>query len=82
MQGLPVTPINSKGASADAFAQHPGYRRMFAHGQLTLGIFLPLRFHDGDMVVLRGQAQLVKEIDRLASQPCGYAMCLVRPGFR
>lgn len=73
MQGLPVTPINSKGASADAFAQHPGYRRMFAHGQLTLGIFLPLRFHDGDMVVLRGQAQLVKEIDRL-----GFAAVWVR----
>ena len=73
MQGLPLTPINSKGASADAFAQHPGYRRMFAHGQLTLGIFLPLRFHDGDMAVLRGQAQLVNEIDRL-----GFAAVWVR----
>ncbi|QXH53484.1 LLM class oxidoreductase [Pseudomonas fakonensis] len=56
---------HSKGASADAFAQHPGYRRMFAEGHLTLGIFLPLRFYRGDMAVLRGQAQLVSDIDRL-----------------
>jgi len=56
---------HSKGASADAFAQHPGYRRLFAHDHLTLGIFLPLRFYDGDMAVLAGQAQLVSEIDRL-----------------
>lgn len=56
--------ITTTGASADAFAHHPGYRRMFAPGQLTLGIFLPLRFYDGDMSVLAGQAQLVGELDR------------------
>lgn len=65
--------ISNKGASADAFALHPGYRRMFAPGQLTLGIFLPLRFYAGDMGVLRGQAQLVGEIDRL-----GFAATWVR----
>ncbi|WP_018185032.1 TIGR03571 family LLM class oxidoreductase [Kaistia granuli] len=52
------------GASADAFASHPGYRRMFAPDQLTLGIFLPLRFFQGDMCVLAGQADLVADIDR------------------
>ncbi len=52
------------GASSDAFSGHPGYRRMFAPEQLTLGIFLPLRFYRGDMSVLEGQADLVTEIDR------------------
>ncbi|QVM95330.1 LLM class oxidoreductase [Pseudomonas sp. SORT22] len=53
------------GASAHAFAHHPGYRRMFAADRLTLGIFLPLRFYRGDMAVLTGQAALVSDIDRL-----------------
>lgn len=53
-----------RGASAPAFANHPGYSRMFAADQLTLGIFLPLRFYEGDMSVLIGQADLVSEIDR------------------
>jgi len=56
-----ATPV---GASYPAFAAHPGYRRMFAPGQLTIGIFLPLRFYQGDMQVLAGQADLVAEIDR------------------
>lgn len=54
----------TRGASAPAFAGHPGYNRMFAADQLTLGIFLPLRFYEGDMSVLVGQADLVSEIDR------------------
>lgn len=70
------------GASAPAFAGHPGYQRMFAPGQLTLGIFLPLRFYQGDMAVLAGQADLVASIDR-----AGFAAVWVRdvplydPGF-
>ncbi|WP_373558422.1 LLM class oxidoreductase [Burkholderia sp. HI2500] len=52
------------GAVNPAFSAHPGYRRMFAANQLTLGIFLPLRAYDGDMRVLTGQADLVTEIDR------------------
>ncbi|WP_396331672.1 LLM class oxidoreductase [Burkholderia anthina] len=51
-------------ASTPAFSAHPGYRRMFAADQLTLGIFLPLRAYNGDMRVLTGQADLVAEIDR------------------
>ncbi|KGP02907.1 luciferase [Alcaligenes faecalis] len=53
-----------QGASFPAFATHPGYSRMFAPGRLTVGIFLPLRFYQGDMSVLAGQAALVEEIDR------------------
>lgn len=52
------------GKSSQAFANHPGYRRMFAPNELTLGIFLPLRFYDGDMGVLAGQSDLVRDIDR------------------
>lgn len=66
------TPATS-GASAPAFVAHPGYQRMFAAGELTLGMFLPLRFYQGDLSVLAGQADLVGEIDRL-----GFAAVWVR----
>lgn len=56
--------LDTAGASYFAFSAHPGYRRMFAPGRLTLGIFLPLRFFEGSMAVLAGQAELVKQIDR------------------
>ncbi|HGE6810411.1 TPA: LLM class oxidoreductase [Pseudomonas aeruginosa] len=52
-----------KGAPFSAFDTHPGYRRMFAPDKLTLGVFLPLRFYEGDMRVLAGQAELVERID-------------------
>ncbi|TCW82940.1 LLM class flavin-dependent oxidoreductase [Burkholderia sp. SRS-46] len=52
------------GASFPAFSAHPGYRRMFAPDKLTIGLFLPLRFYQGDMRVLAGQADLVSDIDR------------------
>lgn len=61
------------GASWPAFGAHPGYRRMFAPDQLTLGIFLPLRFYQGDMQALAGQADRVADIDRL-----GFAAVWVR----
>ena len=70
------------GASAQAFTAHPGYRRMFAPGELTLGIFLPTRFFRGDLQVLAGQSDLVADIDRR-----GFAAVWVRdvplmdPGF-
>ncbi len=54
----------ARGASSDAFAGHPGYRRMFAPDRLTVGVFLPLRFYQGDMAVLEGQADLVSDIDK------------------
>lgn len=61
------------GASSHAFVGHPGYRRMFAPDQLTIGMFLPLRFYSGDMAVLQGQADLVQKIDR-----SGFAAVWVR----
>ncbi len=60
---LSVSEITS-GMSSEAFAHHPGYTRMFASNQLTIGIFLPLRFYQGDMRVLEGQTALVKDIDQ------------------
>lgn len=54
-----------QGASFSAFQFHPGYRRMFAPGELTVGIFLPLRSYQGSMELLLQQTALVKEIDRL-----------------
>ncbi len=68
---LPATGM--PGASAPAFAMHAGYRRMFSPDALTVGIFLPLRFYQGDMTVLSGQADLVTKIDRL-----GFAAVWVR----
>lgn len=55
---------NLNGSSFSAFHAHPGYRRMFAPDSLTLGIFLPLRFYEGDMRVLVGQTELIEAIDR------------------
>ncbi len=54
-----------QGASFSAFQFHPGYRRMFAPGELTVGIFLPLRPYQGRMEPLLQQTALVREIDRL-----------------
>ena len=51
------------GAPYSEFPNHPGYRRMFAPDRLTIGIFLPLRFYEGDMRVMEGQAELVESID-------------------
>lgn len=62
-----------EGASYPAFSTHPGYSRMFAPERLTLGVFLPLRFFQGDMTVLQGQADLVEKLDRY-----GFAATWVR----
>lgn len=61
------------GQSAEAFAQHAGYRRMFAPERLSIGIFLPQKAYRDDMSVLAGQAELVKYIDA-----AGFAAVWVR----
>lgn len=61
---MTTTTMTAKEVPFSAFHAHPGYRRMFAPDRLTLGIFLPLRFYEGDMRVLAGQAELVEQIDR------------------
>lgn len=45
------------------FQEHSGYRRMFADGRLTIGLFLPLRAYHGDMSVLEAQGDLVASAD-------------------
>lgn len=65
--------LNAKGASSSAFSNHPGYSRMFAANRLTLGVFLPLRFFQGDMAVLQGQADVVATLDQY-----GFAATWVR----
>jgi luciferase-type oxidoreductase len=50
--------------AVESFNQHPGFRRMFAPNQLTIGLFLPLEFYKGHMDVLKGQADLVESIDQ------------------
>ncbi|MBB5936672.1 LLM class oxidoreductase [Streptomyces zagrosensis] len=62
--------------------EHPGFRKMFAPGQLTVGLFLPLWPYTGDMSAMAGQGGAV----RLADQS-GFAAIWVRdvplfdPGF-
>lgn len=46
------------------FSNHIGYNRMFAENKLTIGIFLPLRFYEGNMKALEGQSDLVSLIDK------------------
>lgn len=53
-----------EGASADAFAGHRGYQRLFRAQALTLGVFLPLRRFAGAMEDLAGMAGWVEQIDR------------------
>ncbi|WP_049558829.1 LLM class oxidoreductase [Nonomuraea sp. SBT364] len=52
---------------------HVGFDRMFAHGRLTVGLFLPLWPYTGDMAALRGQSALVQEAER-----AGFAAVWVR----
>ncbi|WP_223879978.1 hypothetical protein [Stenotrophomonas sp. Br8] len=68
-----TTSLSIHGASAATFAGHAGYQRMFRADALTLGIFLPLRFYQGDMAVLQGQTALVPST-AMASLRSGCAM--------
>lgn len=49
---------------AGRFAHHPGYRRMFAPGRLTVGLFLPLWQYPGQLEAMRGQGDVVRRADR------------------
>ncbi|HEP0306833.1 TPA: LLM class oxidoreductase [Providencia rettgeri] len=52
-----------KAQPSSSFASHVGYSRMFSPNKLTVGIFLPLRFYQGDTQVLKGQIKLIEHID-------------------
>lgn len=57
--------MNSLAASSLAGPAHsPGFRRMFASNQLTLGLFFPLAAYAGDMPDLAGQAELAALADQ------------------
>jgi luciferase-type oxidoreductase len=56
-----------------AFANHPGFCRMFAPGKLTVGLFLPLWQYEGSMEAMRGQVALVKQAEQ-----AGFAAVWVR----
>ncbi|MHA6626577.1 LLM class oxidoreductase [Pseudonocardia sichuanensis] len=49
---------------AGSFAEHPGYRRMFAPGRLTIGLFLPVWQFAGELEAMRGQGEVVQQADR------------------
>lgn len=51
-------------APASSWVNHPGYGRMFAPGELTVGLFLPLWPYAGDMAGLRGQTKIVEDAER------------------
>ncbi|MFD2472814.1 LLM class oxidoreductase [Amycolatopsis silviterrae] len=56
-----------------SFAEHPGYRRMFRPGELTVGLFLPLWPYRGDLADMAGQGETIRLADR-----SGFAAIWVR----
>ncbi|MGX2992829.1 LLM class oxidoreductase [Streptomyces sp. JNUCC 64] len=69
-------------APAPSWAGHPGHARMFAPGELTVGLFLPLWPYAGSMAGMRGQTEVVRR-----AEDGGFAGVWVRdvpladPGF-
>jgi luciferase-type oxidoreductase len=51
----------------------PGFRRMFAPGRLTLGVFFPIEAYKGDVPAMRNQEKLARRAEEL-----GYAALWVR----
>jgi luciferase-type oxidoreductase len=60
----------NKTASED---EHPGFRKMFAPGRLTLGVFFPIEAFQGDEPTMRDQERLARRAEEL-----GYAALWVR----
>ncbi|MQS34131.1 LLM class oxidoreductase [Streptomyces katsurahamanus] len=56
--------MSSTAAPASSWAGHPGYERMFAPGELTVGLFLPMWPYAGDMAGMRGQTEVVQQAER------------------
>ncbi|MEU5164008.1 LLM class oxidoreductase [Streptomyces sp. NPDC020875] len=51
-------------AAASSWESHSGYTRMFAPGELTVGLFLPLWPYAGEMAGMRGQTEVVRQAER------------------
>src|SRR4029078_4197747 len=60
----------NKTASED---EHPGFRKMFAPGRLTFGVFFPIEAFQGDEPTMRDQERLARRAEEL-----GYAALWVR----
>ncbi|WP_340620914.1 LLM class oxidoreductase [Xenorhabdus siamensis] len=60
-------------APSHLFSDHAGYQRMFRQNELTIGVFMPQRFYQGNMQVLEGQSDLVSQADKY-----GFAAVWVR----
>lgn len=52
--------INS---TARTFEHHRAFKRLFAPGKLTLGLFLPLDFYTGDLGIFHQHTEHIKQID-------------------
>lgn len=44
---------------------HPGFRRMFAPGRLTVGMLFPIEAYKGDVPLMQGQVELAQLVERL-----------------
>lgn len=44
---------------------HPGFRRMFAPGRLTVGMLFPIEAYKGDVPSMQGQVELARLVERL-----------------
>ena len=67
---------NPSTQAVENFNQHPGFRRMFAPDQLTIGLFLPLKFYKGHMDVVKVKLTLWKALINAILQPYGCEMSL------
>jgi luciferase-type oxidoreductase len=55
------------------FSEHPGFRRTFRKGHLTLGIFFPIEAFSGDLPKMQNQLELARVADE-----AGYAALWTR----
>lgn len=55
------------------FSEHPGFRRTFQKGHLTLGIFFPIEAFSGDLPTMQNQLELARVADE-----AGYAALWTR----
>ena len=53
--------VNKAARASDA----PGFRRMFAPGRLTLGVFFPIEAFQGDQPTMRNQERLARRAEEL-----------------
>ena len=60
-------------ATENNFSEHPGFRRTFKNGRLTLGLFFPIEAFAGDVPRMQNQLELARVADE-----AGYAALWTR----